>query len=421
MDTIYPCAKVFENGRWRDGGIAVRNGLVIGSGDGCGDGAGATPGLVAVPAFADVHVHLREPGFTAKETIATGTAAAAGGGYADVCAMPNLSPVPDSTATLRPQLDAIARDAHVRVHPIGAITAGERGERLADLEGLAPFVCGFSDDGHGVQDAGLLREAMHRARALGRPIVAHCEVNALLSPGGCVHAGRWAAAHGFPGISSESEWRMIERDLDLVRETRCPYHVCHVSTREGVSLVRAAKAEGLPVSCETAPHYLVLCEDDLRDEGRFKMNPPLRAAADRDALVAGLLDGTVDCIATDHAPHTATEKARGLRGSPFGVVGLECAFAVLYTRLVATGIAPFELLLDRLSTRPRRIFGLPEITLTPGTSADFALLDLHADETVDPSRFRSMGRATPFEGMHVGAAVRGLALGGRMVNATITK
>lgn len=412
MDTFYPCAKVFENGRWRNGGIAVRDGLVVGS----GDAAPETSGLVAVPAFADVHVHLREPGFTDKETIATGTAAAAAGGYADVCAMPNLSPVPDSPETLRPQLDAIARDACVRVHPYGAITAGEHGEQLADLEGLAPLVCGFSDDGRGVQDAGLLREAMHRARALGRPIVAHCEVNALLTPGGCVHAGRWASAHGFPGISSESEWRMIERDLDLVRETRCAYHVCHVSTREGVALVRAAKAEGLPVTCETAPHYLVLCEDDLQDEGRFKMNPPLRAAADRHALVAGLLDGTVDCIATDHAPHTAAEKARGLRGSPFGVVGLECAFAVLYTRLVATGIAPLELLLDRLSTRPRRIFGLPEITLAPRTPADFVLLDLHADETVDPARFRSMGRATPFEGMRVAAAVRGLVLGGLRQN-----
>ena len=413
MDMFYPCAKVFENGRWRDGGIAVRDGLVAAPDSAAAPVAPDAAGLVAVPAFADVHVHLREPGFTAKETIATGTAAAAAGGYADVCAMPNLHPVPDSPETLRPQLDAIARDAHVRVHPYGAITADERGERLADMEGLAPLVCGFSDDGRGVQDAGLMREAMCRARALGRPIVAHCEVNALLVPGGCVHAGRWAAAHGIPGISSESEWRMIERDIELVRETRCPYHVCHVSTREGVSLVRAAKADGLPVTCETAPHYLVLCEDDLRDEGRFKMNPPLRASADRDALVAALLDGTVDCIATDHAPHTDAEKSHGLRGSPFGVVGLECAFAVLFTSLVATGIAPLELLLDRLSTRPRRIFGLPAISLSPGTPANFALLDLNADETVDPARFRSMGHATPFAGMRVSAAVRVLVLSQR--------
>lgn len=416
MNMLYPCEKVFANGRWRDGGIAVRDGLVAAPEDAASlsvapDGAG----LVAVPAFADVHVHLREPGFTAKETIATGTAAAAAGGYADVCSMPNLVPVPDSPETLWPQRDAIARDARVRVHPYGAITAGERGERLADLEGLAPLVCGFSDDGHGVQDAGLMREAMQRARALGRPIVAHCEVNDLLVPGGCVHAGRWASAHGFPGISSESEWRMIERDLALVRETRCPYHVCHVSTREGVALVRTAKADGLPVTCETAPHYLVLCEDDLRDEGRFKMNPPLRGAADREALVAALLDGTIDCIATDHAPHTEVEKSRGLRGSPFGVVGLECAFAVLFTRLVATGIAPLELLLDRLSMRPRRVFGLPDVTLDPGSPADFALLDLHADEAVDPARFRSMGHATPFAGMRVTGAVRGLVLGGRRV------
>ena len=414
MDTLFTCEAVFENGRWRPGALAVRDGTVIAPAEA---GPGATvveaAGLVAVPAFADIHVHLREPGATAKETVATGTAAAAAGGYADVCAMPNLSPVPDSPETLRPELDAIARDAVVRVHPYGALTVGEQGRRLADLEGLAPQVCGFSDDGRGVQDAGMMREAMLRARALGRPIVAHCEVDALLVPGGCVHAGRWAAANGFPGISSESEWRMVERDLELVRETRCPYHVCHVSTRESVALVCAAKADGLPVTCETAPHYLVLCEDDLRDEGRFKMNPPLRAAADREALVEGLIDGTVDCIATDHAPHTAEEKARGLRGSPFGIVGLECAFAVVHTALVATGRVPLERVLDALTTRPRRIVGLPSRTLSPGEPADFALLDLHASERVDSGRFRSRGRATPFDGMAVSAAVRGTWLGGR--------
>ena len=415
-NVLFGCDRVFENGRWRPGALAVRDGAVIAPANAAhGAAVVDATGLVAVPAFADIHVHLREPGATAKETVASGTAAAAGGGYADVCAMPNLSPVPDCPETLRPELDAIARDAVVRVHPYGALTVGEQGRRLADLEGLAPHVCGFSDDGRGVQDAGMMREAMLRARAVGRPIVAHCEVDSLLVPGGCVHAGRWAAANGFPGISSESEWRMVERDLELVRETRSPYHVCHVSTRESVALVRAAKAEGLPVTCETAPHYLVLCEDDLRDEGRFKMNPPLRAAADREALVEGLLDGTVDCIATDHAPHTAEEKARGLRGSPFGIVGLECAFAVVYTALVATGRVPLERVLDALTARPRRIVGLPPRSLSPGEPADFALLDLHALERVDSGRFRSRGRATPFDGMAVSAAVRGTWLGGRRV------
>ena len=416
MDTLFPCEAVFEGGRWRPGALAVRDGRVISPAEAASGAAVMdAAGLVAVPAFADVHVHLREPGFEAKETIATGTAAAAAGGYADVCAMPNLAPVPDSAETLRPELDAIGRDACVRVHPYGAITAGERGARLADLEGMAPFVCGFSDDGRGVQDRGLMREAMLRIRALGRTLAAHCEVDALLLPGGCVHAGRWAAANGFPGISSESEWRMVERDLELVRETRCPYHVCHVSTRESVALVRAAKADGLPVTCETAPHYLALCEDDLRDEGRFKMNPPLRSVADREALVEGFRDGTVDCLATDHAPHAAAEKSRGLRGSAFGIVGLECAFAVTYTALVTTGLVPLERLLDGLTARPRRIFGLPARSLSPGEPADFTLLDLRASETVEPSRFRSLGRATPFEGMRVAAAVHGTHIGGHFV------
>lgn len=418
MDAFLPCRAAWIDGAWRVGGLSVRDGLVAPIGAAAPDAdhlsdadVVAGGGLVAVPAFADVHVHLREPGFEAKETIATGTAAAAAGGYADVCAMPNLAPVPDSPQTLRPQLEAIARDACVRVHPYGSITVGERGGKLADLEGLAPFVCGFSDDGRGVQDADLLREAMLRARALGRPIAAHCECDTLLPSGGCVHAGRWAAGHGFVGIPSESEWRMVERDLGLVHETRCPYHVCHVSTRESVALVRAAKAEGLPVTCETAPHYLVLCEDDLRDEGRFKMNPPLRTAADREALVEGLLDGTVDCIATDHAPHTADEKSRGLRNAPFGVVGLECSFAVAYTALVASGRIPFSTLLDRFAIRPRRIFGLPSVSLAAGTAADVVLLDLGVDETVDPARFRSKGRATPFAGMQVRAIVRNLSIG----------
>jgi len=368
-----------------------------------------------VPGFVDVHVHLREPGFSYKETIASGTAAAATGGYTAVCPMPNLRPVPDSPETLHPELDAIARDAAVHVYPYGAITAGEQGEQLADLKGMAPDVIGFSDDGKGVQSDTQMRQAMLLAKKLGKPIVAHCEVNSLLTPGGCVHAGAWAAAHGFAGISSESEWRQVERDIALVRETGCQYHVCHVSTKESVALIRAAKAEGLPVTCETGPHYLVLCEDDLRDEGRFKMNPPLRSAADRDALLEGLLDGTVDCIATDHAPHSAEEKAKGLRGSAFGIVGLETAFPVLYTRLVKPGILPLELLLDRMCVRPRQIFGLPGGEIAEEQPADLTVLDLNSSYEIEPDRFRSMGRATPFAGWRVEAAVAATICGGRVV------
>ena len=366
-----------------------------------------------LPAFADVHVHLREPGFAYKETIASGTAAAAAGGFADVCSMPNLKPVPDSLDTLRPQLEAVASSAVVRVHPIGAITVGENGKTLADMEGMAPFVCGFSDDGHGVQDTGLMREAMLRAKALGKTISAHCEVNALLVPGGCVHDGLWAGANGFTGISSASEWKMLERDLELVRDTGCRYHACHVSTKESVALVRDAKAAGLPVSCETAPHYLVLTDADLRDEGRFKMNPPVRSAADREALREGLADGTVDCVATDHAPHSAEEKGRGLRGSAFGIVGLETSFPILYTRLVEPGLLMLERLVDAMAVRPRTIFGLPQTN----PDKDFVEVELGCRKVIDSSAFVSKGHATPFDGMEVHARVLRTVCGGRTVFA----
>lgn len=367
-----------------------------------------------VPGFVDVHVHLREPGFSYKETMKTGTRAAAAGGYTAVLAMPNLNPVPDDAASLRVQLECIRRDALVHVLPYGAITRGEKGEALADLAAMAPDVPGFSDDGRGVQSDAMMRAAMAEARRLGRPIVAHCEVNDLLR-GGCIHDGDWARAHGFPGICAESEWRMVERDLRLAAETGCAYHVCHVSTRESVALIRTAKARGLPVTCETGPHYLTLCDEDLQDEGRFKMNPPLRGRADREALLEGLLDGTIDCIATDHAPHSAAEKARGLRGSAMGVVGLETAFPVLYTKLVEPGIVPLTLLLDRLVTRPRRIFGLPGGVIAPGAPADLTVLDLHAPHTVRPDDFASMGRATPFAGWPVSAAVTHTFVDGALV------
>lgn len=372
---------------------------------------------LVVPGFVDVHVHLREPGFSYKETVASGTAAAAAGGYTAVCAMPNLNPVPDSRETLQAELDAIERRALVHVYPYGAITRGERGEALADLAAMAPYVPGFSDDGRGVQSEDMMRAAMLLAKKLDRPITAHCEDEALLTPGWCVHDGAFAKRHGLPGNDPASEWRQVERDLRLVRETGCRYHVCHVSTKESVALVRQAKAEGLPVSCETGPHYLVLCDEDLQDHGRFKMNPPIRSAEDRDALIAGLLDGTVDCVATDHAPHSAAEKARGLRGSLNGVVGLECAFPVLYTELVKTGKVPLEVLLNALCVNPRKIFSLPGGKIEEGRPADLAVLAPDCEpHIIAPERFRSLGRATPFEGRTVCAAVWMTLCGGKLVH-----
>ena len=408
MDLLLTGGSVFRDGVFVPADVAVSEGRIVSVSPDLPRAGFSVIQLhedLIVPGFVDVHVHLREPGFSYKETIASGTAAAAAGGYTAVCAMPNLNPVPDSRRHLREELKLIRRSARVRVYPYGAVTAGEGGGVLADLDGMAADVVGFSDDGRGVQSEALLRAAMERARELDLPIAAHCEVNGLLTPGGCVHDGRWARERGLPGISSESEWQMIRRDLELVRETGCRYHVCHVSTKEGVDLVRRAKAEGLPVTCETAPHYLLLCEDDLMDEGRFKMNPPVRSREDREALIAGLLDGTVDCIATDHAPHSAEEKARGLRGSAFGVVGLETAFPVLYTGLTETGRVPLEVLLDRLCVRPRRIFSLPGGTIAPGEIADLTVLDLRRPHRIDSASFRSLGRATPFDGWPVTAAV----------------
>ena len=349
-----------------------------------------SPDYTVLPGFCDVHVHFREPGFSYKETIASGSASAARGGYTAVCTMPNLNPVPDSREHLAVQLDIIRRTATIAVHPLGAITVGERGEALSDLEGLAPDVVGFSDDGRGVQSEAMMRKAMEMARALGRPIVAHCEVNELLK-GGYIHDGEYARAHGHRGISSESEYAQVERDLYLAERVGCAYHVCHISTAESVELIRRAKARGVDVTCETGPHYLVLDDSDLQEKGRFKMNPPLRAARDREALVEGLLDGTVDMIATDHAPHSAEEKAKGLAGSAFGVVGLETALPVLYTRLVRPGILPVSRLLEALVVAPRVRFGL-------AIGTDFSVWRLDEEFTVNPADFLSMGRATPFAG-----------------------
>ena len=353
---------------------------------------------VLFPGFCDVHVHFREPGFSYKETIASGSRAAAAGGYTAVCTMPNLDPVPDSPAHLREETAIIDRDAVVGVYPYGAITVGEKGKALSDLAGMAQDVVAFSDDGKGLQSDELMLRAMIEAKRLGKVIVAHCEVNALLR-GGYIHEGAYAAANDHKGICSESEWRQIERDLALAKQTGCAYHVCHISTKESVALIRAAKAEGVDVTCETAPHYLLLDEHDLREDGRYKMNPPLRSLADREALLQGVLDGTVDMIATDHAPHSAEEKARGLAGSAFGIVGLETAFPVLYTGLVRSGILTLEALLALIVTNPRRRFGIP-------LGNDFSIWDLTEGYSIDPDSFRSKGRATPF----AGAAVFGRCL-----------
>jgi len=366
-----------------------------------------TPEYTVFPGFCDVHVHFREPGFSYKETIASGCAAAAHGGYTAVCTMPNLSPVPDSAEHLEQQLTIIRRDASIRVYPYASITAGENGEVLSDMDALAAEAVAFSDDGKGVQSESLMRSAMEKARKLHRLIVAHCEDNALLR-GGYIHDGAYAAAHGHRGICSESEWGPVRRDLALARETGCGYHVCHVSTKESVALIRAAKAEGVDVTCETAPHYLLLDEGSLREDGRFKMNPPLRTREDREALVEGLLDGTIDMIATDHAPHSAEEKSRGLEKSAFGIVGLECAFPLLYTGLVRTGVMSLELLIDKLTTAPRRRFGIP-------LNNDFTIWKLDAEDTVDPAGFLSKGKATPFEGQEIFGKCVLTVCGGRVV------
>lgn len=344
------------------------------------------------PGFCDVHVHFREPGFSYKETVKTGSMAAARGGYTAVCAMPNLNPVPDCPENLRFEQDIIDKDAVIDVYPYGAITKGEKGSEMADLSGMAGGVIAFSDDGHGVQDGEMMRQAMLQAKALGKIIAAHCEDNSLLK-GGYIHDGVYAKAHGHRGICSESEWGQIKRDVALAAETGVSYHVCHVSAKESVEIIRQAKKAGVDVTCETAPHYLVLTENDLKEEGRFKMNPPLRSLEDQEALLEGIKDGTIDMIATDHAPHSKEEKARGLKDSPFGISGIETAFPVLYTKLVLGKKITLEKLIDLICFAPRKRFGIPL------REDDYTFWDLKEEFIVDPSEFLSMGKATPFEGM----------------------
>ena len=366
-----------------------------------------SPGFVVFPGFCDVHVHFREPGFSYKETIASGSRAAARGGYTDVCTMPNLNPVPDSPEHLRRQQELIDRDACIHVHPYGAITVGQKGEALADLAGMAEHCIAFSDDGRGVQSDELMRQAMLEAKRLGKMIVAHCEVNDLLQ-GGYIHDGEYAKLHGHKGICSESEWVQIARDLELVKEIGCAYHVCHISTKESVDIIRKAKAEGVNVTCETGPHYLILDDSCLREDGRFKMNPPLRSKEDREALVQGLLDGTIDMIATDHAPHSAEEKSKGLQKSAFGIVGIETAFPLLYTYLVKPGILSLERLVELLTVNPRKRFGME-------SHGDFTVWDLDVSSKIDPTEFLSMGKSTPFTGWQVSGKCMATVCDGKIV------
>ncbi len=349
-----------------------------------------SPEYVVVPGFCDVHVHFREPGFSYKETILTGSLAAARGGYTAVCTMPNLDPVPDSKQNLKQQLDLIRQDGLIAIYPYGAITVGQKGEQLSDMKGMAPNVIAFSDDGKGVQSREMMKSAMLKAKQLKKIVVAHCEDNSLLN-GGYIHDGDYARANSHRGICSESEWGPIKRDLELVKETGCAYHICHISTKESVELIRQAKKAGLNVTCETAPHYLLMDDGFLQEDGRFKMNPPLRAPEDRDALIEGLKDGTIDMIATDHAPHSAEEKSKGLDGSAFGIVGLETAFPLLYTYLVKENVISMEKLLDLLVYKPRKRFNIP-------MTCDFSIWDLRQSNYIEPEEFQSMGKSTPFSG-----------------------
>ena len=365
-------------------------------------------GCVAFPAFCDVHVHFREPGFEYKETIESGSLAAARGGYTAVCTMPNLVPCPDSLDTLNIQLKKINDTACIKVHPYGTITKGQQGEELSDMDAMAPFVCGFSDDGRGVQSDELMEEAMKKAKSLGKMIVAHCEVNELLR-GGYIHDGEYARLHGHRGICSESEWQQIARDIELVKKTGVSYHVCHISTAESVDIIRKAKAEGVDITCETAPHYLILNDMDLQEDARFKMNPPIRSERDRKALIEGLIDGTIDMIATDHAPHSADEKGRGLEKSLMGVVGLETAFATMYTHFVRTGVITLDKLVDVMAINPRRRFGIKT------DKNDLAVFDLNCEYEINPEDFKSKGKSSPFTGTKVYGKCVATFSGGKLV------
>lgn len=411
--------QIYSKQRVDRGDVLIRDGLIeqVGASISCPDAEAVDLcGLVVSPGFIDLHAHLREPGFPSKETVRSGTRAAAAGGFTTVCAMPNLSPVPDSLENLEAQLSIIRRDAVVEVLPYGAVTAEQSGEALADYEAMIRRCVGFSDDGKGVQRGALMREAMARIAALQGLIAAHCEDDNLKPPGGSVHEGVASRRYLTPGIPSACEARQLARDLSLVKETGARYHVCHVSARESVDLIRKAKLEGLPVTAECTPHQLFFCDEDIsEDHGRFKMNPPLRGRADREAIVDGLLDGTIDCVATDHAPHTRAEKEKTLRGSLFGVVGFETAFAACHTALVVSGRMSLACFLSKMTDAPAHILGW-DCGLVPGARADFTILDPAATWRVEPERFFSMGRATPFEGLTLTGQIVATWFSGRCVH-----
>ena len=395
MNILLKNAKIFKNGAFVASDFFVTDGVIAPVSKMPDDISGFSvyENCYIFPGFCDVHVHFREPGFSYKETIKTGSLAAARGGYTAVCTMPNLMPVPDSCENLAKQLDIIEKDAVINVYPYGAITVMEQGLELADMEGMADKVIAFSDDGRGVQSEKMMLAAMNKSKALGKMIVAHCEDNSLLR-GGYIHDGEYAKLHGHAGICSESEWGPIKRDIELVKKSGCSYHVCHISTKESVELIRAAKAAGVDITCETAPHYLVMNDMDIKENARFKMNPPIRSEEDRIALVEGIIDGTIDMISTDHAPHSAEEKARGLKDSPMGVVGIETSFQILYTHLVKKGVISLEKLIELLSVNARKRFGISD-------DAGYTVWDIEKETVIDPENFLSMGRSTPFEGWKV--------------------
>lgn len=403
MKTLLKNAMIFTNGKFTKSDLEITNDIItnissdIESKD--FDAVYDLNNMYLLPGLIDVHTHLREPGFIYKETILTGSMAGAKGGYTSICAMPNLNPTPDSLENLKPELEAIKKDAKIHVYPYGTITVGEKGDQLANLKELADYVIAFSDDGHGVQSEEMMLEAMKQAKELDKMIVAHCEENSLLN-GGYIHDGEYAKKHGHKGICSESEWVPIKRDIELARKTGCHYHVCHISTKESVQLIRKAKQEGVNITCETGPHYLTLNDMQLQEDGRFKMNPPIRSEEDRLELIEGIKDGTIDMIITDHAPHSKEEKSKGLAGSSMGVVGLEVAFPVLYTNLVKKKIITMEKLLELMNTNPRKIFKIgTEIKI--GEKADLTVYDLNENYNIDSSKFVSMGKATPFDGDNV--------------------
>ena len=411
-------AKVWHNGGFEVADVAVGGEQIVAVGSVGGfnpDRVVDAAGLWLMPGLVDVHVHLREPGFSAKETILSGTRAAARGGFTTVCPMPNLSPAPDSLEGLEAQREIIRRDAQIGVLPFATITRGRKGHgEVVDVAALAPYVAGFSDDGTGVSDRGVMEEAMWRVKECDSIIAAHCEVEELVR-GGVIHDGAFARRAGIPGICSESEWRQIERDLKLVDKTGCRYHVCHISTKEAVELIRDARKSGLRASCETGPHYLTMTDEEIADEGRFKMNPPIRSRADRDALLEGVADGTVEVIATDHAPHTAEEKSRGVRGSAFGITGLETSMPIIYTHLVERGIISLERMVDAMSLAPRRLFKMGGGVIAEGERADLLLADLDSCYTVDSQKFLSKGKSTPFEGWKVKGETVMTIYGGKVV------